>query len=421
MSVSLDLNNLDEKIIFNDQAIYPKLGQIAFKKLKELGIPNKKHEHWRYTDISEPIQLLEKSLSPSNQKSYIEKTNKDYKPGNIDAHWLNINGVDFGENKTIEIEGHPIQINCLNEEQAIKELKINDALGCLNALLALKIIKIIIPEGSVIETPIGISCVELHYSQKYCSNLRLIVDIKKNSKVSFIGFYESNSDESHFSNIVMQINLAENSDTEYLKIQNLSETHNLIDRSIIDLGPSSQINYTTVDIGAKLSRTDVEVNLNHEKSSAVINGVYLCGKNQHIDNHIWSNHISQSTSSTQNFYGIIGEKGHCVFNGKALIKEKAFDTEANQYNHNILLDDSASVDTKPELEIYNDNVKCSHGCTIGQLDEDAIFYMKSRGVDSKTAKSMLISAFVKNILSKVNIETSREYLDELISSKLEKL
>jgi len=86
-----------------------------------------------------------------------------------------------------------------------------------------------------------------------------------------------------------------------------------------------------------------------------------------------------------------------------------------------LLDDSASVDTKPELEIYNDNVKCSHGCTIGQLDEDAIFYMKSRGVDSKTAKSMLISAFVKNILSKVNIETSREYLDELISSKLEKL
>ena len=90
MSVSLDLNNLDEKIILNDQAIYPKLGQIAFKKLKELGIPNKKHEHWRYTDISEPIQLLEKSLSPSNQKSYKEKTNKDYKPGNIDAHWLKL-------------------------------------------------------------------------------------------------------------------------------------------------------------------------------------------------------------------------------------------------------------------------------------------------------------------------------------------
>ena len=166
MSVSLDLNNLDEKIILNDQAIYPKLGQIAFKKLKELGIPNKKHEHWRYTDISEPIQLLEKSLSPNNQKSSKEKKNKDYKPGNIDAHWLNINGVDFGENKTIEIEGQLIQINCLNEEQAIKELKINDPLGCLNALLSQKIIKITIPENSVIEAPIGISCVELSYSQK---------------------------------------------------------------------------------------------------------------------------------------------------------------------------------------------------------------------------------------------------------------
>ena len=102
-------------------------------------------------------------------------------------------------------------------------------------------------------------------------------------------------------------------------------------------------------------------------------------------------------------------------------KEKAFDTEANQYNHNILLDDSASVDTKPELEIYNDSVKCSHGCTIGQLDEDAIFYMKSRGIDSKTAKSLLISAFVKNILSKINTEAPREYLDKLITSKLERL
>ena len=421
MPVSLDLNKLDEKIILNDHAIYPELGQIAFKKLKELGIPNKKHEHWRYTDISEPIKLLEKSLSPNNQKSSEEKVNKDCKPGNIDAHWLNINGIDFGENKTIEIEGNPIQINCLNEEQAIEELKINDPLGCLNALLAQKIIKITIPEDSVFESPIGISCVELPYSQKYCSNLRFIIDIKKNSKVSFIGFYESSSNESHFSNIVMQINLAENSDTEYLKIQNLGETHNLIDRSIIDLGPGSRINYTTVDIGSKLSRTDIEVNLNNEKSSAVINGVYLCEKNQHIDNHIWSNHISQSTSSTQNFYGIIGEKGHCVFNGKALIKEKAFDTEANQYNHNILLDDSASVDTKPELEIYNDSVKCSHGCTIGQLDEDAIFYMKSRGIDSKTAKSLLISAFVKNILSKINTEVPREYLDALITSKLERL
>ena len=421
MPVSLDLNNLDRKILNNDQAIYPELGQIALKKLKELGIPDKKHEHWRYTDISEPIQLLEKSLSPNNQKSSKKKTDRNHNPGNIDAHWLNISDIDFGKNKTIEIEGYSVQIKCLNEKQAIKELKINDPLGCLNALLTQKIIKITIPEDSVIEAPIGISCVEPTYSHKYCSNFRFIIDIKKNSKVSFISFYESNSNESHFSNIVMQINLAKNTETEYLKIQNLSETHNLIDRSIIDLGTDSQINYTTVDIGSKLSRTDVEVNLNNEKSSAVINGVYLCEKNQHIDNHIWSNHISQSTSSTQNFYGIIGEKGHCVFNGKALIKENAFETEANQYNHNILLDDSASVDTKPELEIYNDSVKCSHGCTIGQLDEDAIFYMKSRGIDSKTAKSLLISAFVKNILSKINTEAPREYLDALITSKLERL
>jgi len=421
MSASLDLNNLDKKIIVNDLNNYPELGKIALKKLKELGIPNKKHEHWKYTDISEPMQLLEKSLNTNYQKLSEVKTYKDNNPGGIDAHWLNINGIHFDKGEIIEIEGNPIRINCLNEEQAIKELKITDPLCCLNAILAEKIIKITIPEDSVFKSPLGISYIEHSHSQKYSSNLRFIIDIKKNSKVSFIGFYGSCLNESHFSNIVTQINLAENSDTEYLKIQNLDETHNLIDRSIIDLGPSSKINYTTVDIGSKLSRTDVEVNLSNEKSSAVINGVYLCEKNQHIDNHIWSNHISQSTSSTQCFYGIIGEKGHCVFNGKALIKEKAFDTEANQYNHNILLDDSASVDTKPELEIYNDSVKCSHGCTIGQLDEDAIFYMKSRGIDSKTAKSLLISAFVKNILSKINTEAPREYLDELITSKLERL
>ena len=199
MSASLDLNNLDKKIIVNDQTNYPELGKIALKKLKELGIPNKKHEHWKYTDISEPMQLLEKSLNTDYQKLSEVKAYKDNNPGGIDAHWLNINGVDFGEHKTIEIEGQPIQINSLNEEQAIKELKINDPLGCLNALLAQKIIKITIPEDSVIEAPIGISCVEPPYSQKYCSNLRLIIDIKENSKVSFIGFYESRRTECYIS------------------------------------------------------------------------------------------------------------------------------------------------------------------------------------------------------------------------------
>mgnify|MGYP005734123551 FL=1 len=146
MSVSLDLNNLDKKIITNDHTNYPELGKIALNKLKELGIPNKKHEHWRYTDISEPMQLLEKSLNTDYQKLSEVKTYKDNNPGGIDAHWLNINGIHFDKGEIIEIEGNPIQINCLNEEQAIKELKISDPLGCLNALLAEKIIKITIPE-----------------------------------------------------------------------------------------------------------------------------------------------------------------------------------------------------------------------------------------------------------------------------------
>ena len=127
------------------------------------------------------------------------------------------------------------------------------------------------------------------------------------------------------------------------------------------------------------------------------------------------------THSSQNFYGVIGNKGCAVFNGKALVHEGAFDTNANQYNHNLLLSENAEINTKPELEIYTDDVKCSHGTTVGQLDEDAIFYLRSRGISKELAKQLLTKTFITRILADINIPNVKEYIESLIELKLKEL
>ena len=127
------------------------------------------------------------------------------------------------------------------------------------------------------------------------------------------------------------------------------------------------------------------------------------------------------THSSQNFYGVIGSKGCAVFNGKALVHEGAFDTNANQYNHNLLLSENAEINTKPELEIYADDVKCSHGTTVGQLDEDAIFYLQSRGITKELARQLLTKTFITRILADINISNTKEYIEGLIELKLKEV
>lgn len=421
MSKNIDLKLFEKEISSSKSEALMEIKKRALDTLKETGIPNKSHENWKYTDITRPIELVQKYLTNKKNEKELNSNSSSTAVNEIDAHWINLSAFSLKSEFSINVEDVDISISLLSTSNENFDIQINDPISCLNALLIKDVIKITIPKNSSIEKPLGIIWTNSPKQNDFCSNLRCIVDIEENSNINLINIFQNEISEEYFINSVMEIDIEKNSNVEYLKIQNFNANHHSIDRCLVNLDTNASINFNNIDIGSKLSRSDVEVNLNQKGARASVNGVYLCEENQHIDNHIWSNHFSELTTSTQNFYGIIGKKGHCVFNGKALINEKASGAEANQYNHNILLDDDASIDTKPELEIYTDDVKCSHGSTVGQLDENALYYMRSRGIDLKTAKTMLISAFVQKILSLIKIKSTQNYLDQLITTKLAKL
>jgi Fe-S cluster assembly protein SufD len=166
-------------------------------------------------------------------------------------------------------------------------------------------------------------------------------------------------------------------------------------------------------------RSDVIANIVGARSRAEISGVYLADGKQHIDNHILTDHTVGPAVSIQNYRGIIGGRARCVFNGKAIVREGADGSDAEQSNHNLLISDTAEIDTKPELEIFADDVKCSHGATVGQLDKSALFYLRSRGLSLDQATVLLTRAFTGHILATLPIEAVRNHVDQMVERKLD--
>jgi Fe-S cluster assembly protein SufD len=167
-----------------------------------------------------------------------------------------------------------------------------------------------------------------------------------------------------------------------------------------------------------LARTDLQTQLLETGAEIVLNGLYIADGRQHIDNHTRVEHIAAHTRSEQDYRGVISDRARAVFNGKAKVHKDAQKTDAQQSNRNLLLSGQAEIDTKPELEIYADDVKCSHGATVGQLDEDALFYLLSRGIDRDTAKGLLIFAFVDDVMARIGIDAVRQRLEQAVIGRL---
>jgi Fe-S cluster assembly protein SufD len=189
----------------------------------------------------------------------------------------------------------------------------------------------------------------------------------------------------------------------------------------VTAGPDSEFNYCTFDLGGDLVRNDVVVDISAPGASAVLSGLFLAGGQQHIDNHTRVDHRVGPARSRQHYRGILTGNARCVWNGKAIVHAGADGTDAQQANHNLLLSDKAEIDTKPELEIYANDVKCSHGTTIGQLDEAALFYLRTRGLNKDEARQVLTRAFAQTIVAKAPIEAIRDLLEERISARLGEL
>jgi Fe-S cluster assembly protein SufD len=247
---------------------------------------------------------------------------------------------------------------------------------------------------------------------------RALIRVERGCEVTLIETYESAEEGASFTNSVVEISLDNNARLTHYRVQKQGSESFHIGTSGVVLAQDSYYDSTNINLGAALSRHDVNVKFTAEGGECFVDGLYMIGGKQHHDTHSIIDHTVPNCISHQTYKGVLADESHAVFNGKVFVREGAHGTDAQQSNKNLLLSNDARVDTKPQLEIFNDDVKCSHGATVGQLEEEELFYLLTRGIDPDLARNLLTYGFAEQVINKIGIESIKAELDEAVLNRL---
>ncbi len=402
----------------------------ALQKLEANGgFPTKKDEEYKYTNLKE---ITQKSYN------FFPKTEHHITKNQLDKLHLGeehfdfivfINGKLHKEYSNISIEN--VEFLTLNEalnDSAKKETfnqyfnKIaNKDLAFTNLNLAyfnegffLKV-----PKNIVIEKPIHVFYLSQNQEENTFYNARNLLIAEEGAKVEIIESHHNFDESFVFTNSVTEIFTGKNAKADWHKLQNDSDTSYLVDHTFAKQERDSLTTVNTFSFGGKLVRNNLDFIQNGENINSFMNGITIIGKEQLVDHHTAVHHNTPNCESYQNYKGIYKDKSHGVFNGKIFVDKIAQKTNAYQQNNNILLNEGATIDTKPQLEIFADDVKCSHGCTVGQLNQDAMFYLRARGISEKEARALLLYAFANDAMQNIDIEPLKLKVSKLLAEKLE--
>ncbi|MGO4919831.1 Fe-S cluster assembly protein SufD [Maribacter spongiicola] len=400
----------------------------AIKNFEEKGFPSKKEEAWKYTSLNS-LQKIDFSIFPKEQNALEYKDVKRYFIHEIDTYKIVF--VDGIYSSFLSETTHDGVDICLMSSALTKPMykqiidvyfnKIaskDESLTSLNTAFSREGAYIYIPKNKMPKKPIEI----LHFSTGNEASILLqprnLIVVEENAEVQIIERHQSLTSNDTLTNAVTEIFAAKSAIVDFYKIQNDAATASLIDNTYVDQKDKSVVNVHTFSFGGKLTRNNLNFYQNGEYIDSTMNGVTILGEKQHVDHYTLVHHMQPNCESHQDYKGIYGDSSTGVFNGKIIVDKIAQKTNAFQKNNNILISDKASINSKPQLEIFADDVKCSHGCTIGQLDEDALFYLQSRGIPKKEAKALLMYAFSNNVLNTVRIPELKTRINKLIAKKL---
>lgn len=400
----------------------------AMKNFEMKGFPSKKEEAWKYTSLS-ALQKTDFSIFPKQVKTLEYKDVKDYFIHEIDTYKLVfIDGVYSSNLSETTHDGVDICLmsSALNKPMYKQIIDVyfnkiasqDESLTTLNTAFCKEGAYIYIPRNKMPKKPIEI----LHFATGNEASIMLqprnLVIVEENAEVQIMERHQSLTANEVLTNSVTEIFAAKNAIVDYYKIQNDAAEASLIDNTYINQKDKSVVNVHTFSFGGKLTRNNLNFYQNGEYIDSTMKGVTILGEKQHVDHHTLVHHIEPNCESHQDYKGIYDENSTGVFNGKIIVERLAQKTNAFQQNNNILISDKATINTKPQLEIFADDVKCSHGCTIGQLDEEALFYLQSRGIPKKEANALLMYAFANNVLASVRIPELKARINKLIAHKL---
>jgi Fe-S cluster assembly protein SufD len=276
-----------------------------------------------------------------------------------------------------------------------------------------------VPAGAAVEEPVQLIYISSARQSGEAIHPRNLIIAEANSKLTVIESYISTGKAAYFTNAVTEIVAGDNAYLEHVKLQDEAADAFHIATIQGEFGRASNVTVHSFALGAKLSRTNIRAKLAGEGLECILNGLYVTKDEQLADHHMIVEHAQPHCASHEYFNGILDDKSKGVFHGRILVQQIAQKTDAKQTNKNLLLSDNATADTKPQLEIYADDVKCTHGATIGQLNEESIFYLRTRGLGPETARRMLIHAFAGEIIERIQCEPAREALDKLVWDRLE--
>lgn len=383
------------------------------------GLPAVKAEEYKFTNISKKLEQNISNFSPAQAFEVTAEQVKSAIFEGFEGDLLVFSNGKFLPELSSKIEGLEVSLISENPRLALGSIAKaeKDVFTALNQASFEDGIFISVPKKAQIEKPVLL----LSFNQANEGQViqpRIWIEAGDFAEVTFIDLSISLGEASYFVNKVVEVKGGINSQIHYYRVQN--EGKNAIEVSNLetDIQKDARFSSVNISLSGDLLRNNLNLNLRGSNSEGNMYGIYLLNGKTHVDNHTNVDHTIPHAESNELYKGILADQSRGVFNGKIFVRQDAQKTNAFQQNNNILLSEDAIVNTKPQLEIWADDVKCSHGCTVGQLDEEALFYLQARGIDKVQAKGLLLYAFAGEVLEKIELESFRDYCDSLIQERL---
>jgi Fe-S cluster assembly protein SufD len=413
----------------NDTPLLGTIREKAMASFENLGFPDTKLESWRLTDLEESFNRgYDYHLSPMKEVD-AQKVFRCNIPHLDTAVIGQLNGWYVSKDVPLMELGNGIIMGSLAEARRTYPQLIEkyfgtmaddtlDGFTALNTAFALDGVFVYVPDNVKSPKPVQLINV-IHHDENLFLQSRNLIVVGSNAKLSLVHCDDSYNHQASFSNIVTEVHVGENGFLDHYKLQNLNNNSTLISSVFFRLEASASIESHYISLNGGLLRNNIRVLFNGQDGNANIYGIYLMDRKQHVDNQVFVDHAFPGCTSNETFKGILDEHARAIFNGHVLVRRDATKTDARQSNKNILLTDTARVNSKPVLEIYNDDVKCSHGSTTGQLDQDSMFYLRQRGIGEETARMLLMFAFADEIVAKIAIPQLRQRIEDMVKKRLQ--
>jgi Fe-S cluster assembly protein SufD len=421
---------LEKELARNGRSRARQMREEAIARFAELGFPTTRDEEWKYTNVA---PIAKTPFRPAGDKA------RELALGRLEQLGLG----ELCRNRLVFINGHysaelsslrrlpeGVEMGCLAQALSDGAGRLEIHLGryadyrshsfvALNTALMEDGALLFVPKGKLIDEPIHLLFVSTAPEKAIVSHPRNLIVLERDSQATVIESYVGWGEAVYFTNAVTEIIVGENARLDHYKVETESEAAFHIATVQASLERSSNFASHALALGGALVRNEVNAELSGEGGECTLDGLYVAARRQHVDNQTRIDHVRAHCTSRELYKGILGGTARGVFNGKICVHKAAEKSDARQTNKNLLLSEEAWIDTKPQLEIFNNDVKCTHGSTIGQVDQDALFYLRSRGIGLDAARHILTHAFASEVAGRIKVASLRNYVDQLLTLKLQ--